>query len=275
MHNLLLAVVILLWILLGVKYQADWSSCCSKEAISDTSRAPASESAGQDGEVACPDVPICFLDNQSTPSYGSEFDSYRDSIVSLVGDGQKLRIIGLYNSTEENTSSAQNLGLGRAESIRSQFISKLNPDQIETASQMTVGQSGASEGYSTTPVSFSVVGEEAETIPMGTIIYFAFNSTDKLDDSVVEAYLDSVVKRVSDSGERVQVVGHTDNLGNEATNSELGRQRAQVIRDYLVDQGLTSTRIRIESKGESQPVASNATEEGRARNRRAELRIIN
>ena len=234
MHNALLAVVLLIWILLGIKMNSDWNACCKDAEPIESPGEISSESESGSSEVICPDVPICFLDNQSSPSFGSGFDAMRDSLVSLVGEGQKLRIIGSYGSVEENTSSFENLGIGRAEAVKSQFISQLSGDRIETGGQLTVGQSGESTGFTSNPVSFDIVGEGAAEIATSTIIYFAFNSTDKLDDSVVEQYLQSVVERVASSNERVQVTGHTDALGEESSNRDLGMRRAEVIRDFLV-----------------------------------------
>lgn len=73
---------------------------------------------------------------------------------------------------------------------------------------------------------------------------------------------------------RVEVAGHTDDLGSEELNLELSLARAQAVRDYLVTQGVRADRLEARGYGSEQPIASNATEEGRARNRRVELRRI-
>lgn len=74
-----------------------------------------------------------------------------------------------------------------------------------------------------------------------------------------------------DATMRVQVVGHTDSQGSDAVNNPLSRDRAESVRDYLVTQGVSATRIAVEGKGEHQPVADNSTADGRARNRRVEI----
>ncbi|MEY4753148.1 MAG: hypothetical protein RJA44_823 [Pseudomonadota bacterium] len=69
----------------------------------------------------------------------------------------------------------------------------------------------------------------------------------------------------------VQVVGHTDSTGSAASNQTLSVNRAGSVRDYLSSHGVPAGRIQVEGKGENQPVADNATEQGRARNRRVEI----
>ena len=69
----------------------------------------------------------------------------------------------------------------------------------------------------------------------------------------------------------VRIIGHTDNTGSEAINNPLSVNRAQSARDYLVGRGVTANRITIDGRGEREPIADNATEAGRARNRRIEI----
>ena len=70
---------------------------------------------------------------------------------------------------------------------------------------------------------------------------------------------------------RFKIEGHTDTTGSVETNRELSLQRAITVRDYLVGQGADTSTIEVEGLGPDQPVADNATAEGRARNRRVEI----
>lgn len=69
----------------------------------------------------------------------------------------------------------------------------------------------------------------------------------------------------------VRIIGHTDNTGSDAINNPLSVERAASARDYLADRGVSARRIDIAGRGAREPVASNATEAGRARNRRIEI----
>jgi OOP family OmpA-OmpF porin len=72
----------------------------------------------------------------------------------------------------------------------------------------------------------------------------------------------------------VEVAGHTDSIGSEEYNQGLSERRANAVKDYLTAQGVTATRLTAKGYGESQPVASNDTEAGRAENRRVELIVL-
>jgi len=70
------------------------------------------------------------------------------------------------------------------------------------------------------------------------------------------------------------VAGHTDNTGSAATNRRLSLERATAVRRYLMLRGVPGDRLVAQGYGPSSPVAPNATAEGRARNRRVELRRL-
>ena len=74
--------------------------------------------------------------------------------------------------------------------------------------------------------------------------------------------------------EVIIAVGNTDSVGSDAYNMALGQRRAQSVKAYLVSKGVDGSRIYTESKGKSNPVASNATEEGRAKNRRTDIEVV-
>ncbi len=75
-------------------------------------------------------------------------------------------------------------------------------------------------------------------------------------------------------GVRVEIAGHTDNVGEDAFNLDLSQRRAASVRDYLVELGLSNTRFDATGFGETRPIADNETPEGRQRNRRTEFRVI-
>ena len=84
--------------------------------------------------------------------------------------------------------------------------------------------------------------------------------------------LDAAVKTLRDNPSvNVVVEGHTDSVGSDSYNQKLSERRAQAVRDYLVRQGIDASRITVRGYGKTRPVASNATAEGRAENRRAEV----
>lgn len=87
-------------------------------------------------------------------------------------------------------------------------------------------------------------------------------SLDKVAQSMIQ-YPDSLI----------DVYGHTDSTGSDAYNLDLSKRRADAVARYLTMRGVSSSRIQTQGMGESYPVADNATAEGRAQNRRVEVKI--
>lgn len=87
--------------------------------------------------------------------------------------------------------------------------------------------------------------------------------------------LQNLIEYMNYNGYDVTIVGHTDSKGTEAYNMGLGQRRADSVKAKLLEFGLASERILgTESRGESEPVATNDTEEGRAQNRRIEFHFV-
>jgi outer membrane protein OmpA-like peptidoglycan-associated protein len=72
----------------------------------------------------------------------------------------------------------------------------------------------------------------------------------------------------------IRITGHTDNVGSDKANMTLSEGRAKAVRSEIIKRGIAAERIEAEGKGETEPIADNATEEGRAQNRRVEFTII-
>jgi outer membrane protein OmpA-like peptidoglycan-associated protein len=220
--------------------------------------------------IDCPRRNICFDVNNCQAIYGEDFQGLRDSLSALVAAGKRILITGIYATSETNSSGSADLGICRAEGVKARLAETIDATKIDVASESTVGVNLEPNEK----IRFSATAEVTANVASSTQIYFPFNSTNKLDDRDVEAYLREVATRVKASGERVRLTGHTDNIGSDESNQQLGLRRAQVVADYLKAQGVASNKIVIESAGESRPVATNETEVGRAKNRRTELQII-
>ena len=104
-------------------------------------------------------------------------------------------------------------------------------------------------------------------------VNFDFDKSAIRSDAAV--ILDEAVEILGeDRGVDVMVDGHTDAIGSDEYNLRLSLRRAQAVLDYLVRHGIERDRLESRGFGESRPVASNETEEGRAQNRRVELRVV-
>jgi outer membrane protein OmpA-like peptidoglycan-associated protein len=72
----------------------------------------------------------------------------------------------------------------------------------------------------------------------------------------------------------IDVLGHTDSTGTDAYNQALSERRAGAVADYLSMRGVARARMGVRGYGETQPIASNETEEGRSQNRRVEIKVV-
>ncbi|TCM18613.1 outer membrane protein OmpA-like peptidoglycan-associated protein [Novosphingobium sp. PhB165] len=103
-------------------------------------------------------------------------------------------------------------------------------------------------------------------------VTFAFNSTE------ISPAFQQALDKVADSMKQypnslIDVYGHTDSVGSDAFNLDLSKRRADSVARYLIMQGVSSSRIQTQGMGKNYPVADNGTEQGRAKNRRVEIKI--
>jgi outer membrane protein OmpA-like peptidoglycan-associated protein len=113
---------------------------------------------------------------------------------------------------------------------------------------------------------------QTEVITLDDAVLFAFNKSDLTPAG--QSQLDSLMGKLQSADVvSIKVIGYTDNVGSQTYNQALSERRASSVAAYLLNRGLAPDKLTSEGKGESQPVADNETEEGRAKNRRVELRI--
>ena len=104
-------------------------------------------------------------------------------------------------------------------------------------------------------------------------IFFDVNKYDLKPASQIE--LDAVIKLLRENPlVSVQIDGYTDNAGKPADNLLLSENRAKSVVNYLTSKGIDPKRLSYKGYGEAQPVSPNSTEEGRAKNRRTELKVL-
>ena len=121
-------------------------------------------------------------------------------------------------------------------------------------------------------LSLNYMAQQDTSIKLNNV-FFDFNSYDIKPESYIE--LDRVYKLLKDNPElKVEISAHTDSIGSDYYNLALSQKRAESVVDYLIAKGISSSRFIARGYGRSKPVASNETEEGRALNRRVELKII-
>jgi OmpA-OmpF porin, OOP family len=118
-----------------------------------------------------------------------------------------------------------------------------------------------------------VVAPSTEKVSFAADAFFDF------DKSVLKpegkAKLDDLADKVKGLNlEVIIAVGHTDSKGTDAYNQKLSVRRSEAVKAYLTEKGIEANRVYTEGKGESQPVADNKSDEGRAKNRRVEIEVV-
>lgn len=213
----------------------------------------------------------------------SEIVKLKDYLTT--NEGKSLAITGNFKSDEQNNSAFPNLGVARANAVKNYLVSKGIPSKLidtygKKNDEMVADKSKIYHG----PVTFEVVKLKDNTKAMKTIaddikvnplvVYFkqgsaTVNLTPEQRKKIVaiSTYLDKV------DGSSCLVVGHTDNTGKAANNIKLGQSRANVAKEYLKRNAIPQNKIITLSKGQTEPIADNATEEGRAKNRRIVITI--
>lgn len=125
------------------------------------------------------------------------------------------------------------------------------------------------------------VGTGVEVIRSGTdvILRMPASITFPVGSYAIQPQFQSTLREVAqtlkgDNQTYVDVLGHTDASGSDASNQALSVSRAQAVANYLKSRGVVAARVGVKGYGESAPIASNDTDEGRAENRRIEIRIV-
>ena len=122
------------------------------------------------------------------------------------------------------------------------------------------------------PVPAAAKRPPPEKITLDTDTYFDFDKASLKPEG--QRKLNEIASRLTQMAlEVVVATGHTDSIGTEKYNENLSRRRAEAVKTFLESRGLPADRIHIDAQGEKQPVASNTTRDGRAKNRRVEVEV--
>lgn len=114
---------------------------------------------------------------------------------------------------------------------------------------------------------------EANAMMILKNIFFDVNKFDLKSESQVE--LDKLVQLLTENPTiKIEISGHTDNVGKPADNLILSKNRAKAVVSYLVSKNIAAQRLTSKGYGETKPVADNKTDEGRAMNRRTEVKVV-
>lgn len=131
----------------------------------------------------------------------------------------------------------------------------------------------AEEIKRTVPGAEVIKAGEGLIVKFDSGILFDFNKAD-LKDAARTNITNLATSMKNNPETNIMVIGHTDNVGSDSYNYTLSERRAQSVKDFAVANGVSSSRITIQGKGKTEPIADNSTESGRAQNRRVEIVIV-
>lgn len=283
---------ILLWLVYTV---LTYESCADQiclECVQAGKVVPGPEDDSSDTQGQRYPVDFKWSDPTAYVSDQAKFDEYKKGILANMTADNILEITGTYFEGESAPEGFENMGLARAEQLKQLFLKDIPEDRIKLRARAFEEREGVRTQYfeaglfkweepkkrveADAGVDADAVDEEdkVEILDDRIIIRFPYNSTERIEDPTIEEYLKKLASQIIQTGETVTLTGHTDNKGTPEYNQELGMARARATRQTLIDDGVDPSQIAIDSKGQTQPVASNATDEGRQENRRVELRLI-
>jgi OmpA-OmpF porin, OOP family len=195
-----------------------------------------------------------------------------------------MKITGYYNESEKNTSIFPNLGLARANHIKAMLTGMGAPagqivteavqqaDLAFTKDTLMGGVAYTFSGLVTDDSRLADIEKRLKANPI--ILYFGTNQSDlSLTDAQRKDFSDLLFYLDNKKGAKATSTGHTDNKGSEEKNTALSASRAEFVRSYLSKNGVNAAQIVTSGKGPAVPMATNDTEEGRAKNRRVEVGI--
>jgi outer membrane protein OmpA-like peptidoglycan-associated protein len=267
----ILGLILLLWLGIGV-------DSCRENSWEPILCANCAENATEENvpAVVAPPVaetrlPVDFSLDNSTAFTNPGYDDYRTRILEGYKEGQILEITGDYFEGELPPEGFDNMGIARAAAIRDLLVPDIPAENILLKSNLIDVKSDDKyfSGHSYRWVSEQP--KSVEVVDDCTTIRFDFNSADGNLNAEILARLDEIAQRVRKTGEKITITGHTDDVGDEDMNMSLGRKRAMDIRREFINRRVLREQIDPTSRGESEPIASNDSDRGRAENRRVEV----
>ncbi len=216
--------------------------------------------------------------------------SYGELVTYLKNNPERqLTVTGLYHTDEKNSSIYPTLGLARANNVKSQLVRMGAKTTQILAKDRKLGtlnfvndmmKGGINYSFNAMPVVDKGADDkrlkDLEKLVVKPIILNFETNASNLNLTTAQqnkfAQMIEYIEKVPTA--KIQTTGHTDDVGDAANNKRLGQGRADFAKNYLVRNGVNGKKIRTNSEGEVKPIASNKTEDGRAKNRRVEVRVV-
>jgi outer membrane protein OmpA-like peptidoglycan-associated protein len=217
-----------------------------------------------------------ILVDAAKKAYGDGNVTDNLKVVGPAGDAQLARVQSLADLLAVSSTTLDN-GEGKVNDI----VLELKGTALTAEGKASIEEKVASSGgTSTITVAAAATAAEVESqlaSLLRTGINFETNSAVIVEDS--KPTLDAAAASIIDEFKKfpnikIEIAGHTDNRGKPAANQSLSERRAKAVLSYLKDKGVDNTRLSAKGFGDTQPIADNGSDGGRASNRRIEFNVI-
>ena len=234
------------------------------------------------GAIVIPEAALFAFDSADLTDEGkTAIEEYRKELRPEIAEAYAGIIIG---HTDSTGSAEYNLGLSmrRAQAVSDYLVStgvaeeKLR--EVGRGEEDPIASNDTAEGRAQNRrVEIIAIAEPRalDTIRFPSVVLFPRRSAELTEQG--KEVLDTQLQEARDMLSRatyIEVIGHTDDVGDEAYNMDLSEQRAESVRNYLIGAGVDGSKMVTVGAGESMPIASNKTDEGRAENRRVEVMVL-
>lgn len=219
--------------------------------------------------------PVLFYPNTDSPILDN-FNAFKDSLCN-VSQNEKIDLIGYYGEDETNSTSFENLGLARANKLKDLMSDCLNQNNVNLVAQKSSSLEHIGDYVLASAVgvsqAFDANSSDAQMITHDgvTDIVFPSGSANEIKSEKVDNYLKGVAENSKDK--KIYLTGYTDNTGSEGINKRISLERAEAIKKQLVALGVPAENIITAGLGPENPRGDNSTDEGRAMNRRVEVKV--
>lgn len=210
---------------------------------------------------------VCFLSAQGIAPLVVKVTNFKAEVQqgeTIIFVGQKSKKI-IKGTTNEKGIFKVDVPAGDIYDIK---IASVGDDQDYTSYEIPALPKGQYYQESELLIKF----EPARLFTLNNVFFDTGKST--LKQSSYQELNELVEAMKAKPNMKIEIAGHTDDVGEEEANKLLSEQRAISVKKYLESKGIENSRILAVGYGETQPIAENSTPEGRAKNRRTEVRVI-
>ncbi len=240
------------------------------------------ESTGMNVAIVIPAASMFAFDSAKLTAEGRKsLESYRAKIKPELAQAYAAVIVGHTDSTGKAEYNVA-LSKRRAEAVRDYLIetgtSSAKLRVIGLGAKEPIASNDTDAGRATNRRVEVIVFGEARALDImrfpSVALFTPWSSKLTMRGKKVLAKNEMEAKEKLTRAVYIEVIGHTDDVGDQQKNQELSEKRAKTVRDSLVQAGVDPAKIMIVGAGGSQPIASNQTEEGREQNRRVEVMVL-